>query len=250
MLEFFVLSGHPDRMTTGSDDDHGVAALNALIDLRDQRDQLDRSEIDAVRAARRAGRTWAEIAAVYKITRQSAWERWRHLEESSGDEVHGPVDRNVIEAAVRAEMRRSKASLVPDSFVVLRVKSDKDLAMLAARFALTVGVVRFGLWGLTGKAGEWTVDGSSVATIRSQPRDDSGWLARGGWSVDEHSRSFGGLVASAEVATVRLVEPSGGVVEDRVEQGVAMFLRLVRQQGCVVQFLDSAGRLVSSSDLD
>ena len=226
-----------------------MAALNALNDLRDQRDQLDRSEIDAVRAARRAGRTWAEIAAVYKITRQSAWERWRHLEESSGDEVHGTVDHNVIEAAVRAEMRRSKASLVPDSFVVLRVKSDKDLAMLAARFALTVGVVRFGLWGLTGEAGEWTVDGSSVATIRSQPRDDSGWLARGGWG-DERTWSFGGLVASAEVATVRLVEPSGGVVEDRVEQGVAMFLRLVRQQGCVVQFLDSAGRLVSSSDLD
>jgi hypothetical protein len=232
-----------------SDHDGGLAALNALNDLREQRDQLDRSEIDAVRAARRAGRTWAEIAAVYNITRQSAWERWRHLEASDLDVVHGRVDRNAIEAAVRADVRRSKASLVPNSFVVLRIKAEEDYAMLAARFELTVGVMRFGLWELTGEAGEWAVGGGYRATIPSHPLDDSGWLTRGGWG-GERTSSFGGLVASAEVATVRLVEPSGGVVEDRVEQGVAMFLRLVRQQGCIVQFLDSAGRLVSSSDLD
>jgi len=59
----------------------GEAALSALSDLGTMRHLLQLVELAAVRDARRDGRSWTEIATRLGISRQSAWERWRDLDE-------------------------------------------------------------------------------------------------------------------------------------------------------------------------
>lgn len=66
--------GHPDD---------GSGALDALADIGLVRHLLDQAELVAVRTARRHGKSWAEIATKLGVTRQSAWERWRELDESA-----------------------------------------------------------------------------------------------------------------------------------------------------------------------
>jgi hypothetical protein len=66
-------SGHP------RDDDDG---LDSLSDIDVVRRMLDQAELAAVRAARLHGKSWAEIATHLGVTRQSAWERWRDLDDS------------------------------------------------------------------------------------------------------------------------------------------------------------------------
>jgi transposase-like protein len=58
-------------------------SLDALSDVREIRGLLDLAELSAVRDARRGGRSWTEIATRLGMTRQSAWERWRELDEHS-----------------------------------------------------------------------------------------------------------------------------------------------------------------------
>jgi PASTA domain len=56
-------------------------ALAALSDIGLVRRLLDEAELAAVRTARGQRRSWAEIATKLGVTRQSAWERWRDLDE-------------------------------------------------------------------------------------------------------------------------------------------------------------------------
>jgi hypothetical protein len=62
--------------------DDGDAALAALADVHLVRGLLDRAELNAVRTARRHGKSWSEIATLLHMTRQSAWERWRDLDDT------------------------------------------------------------------------------------------------------------------------------------------------------------------------
>jgi PASTA domain len=64
--------GHPDD---------GQDALGALADVGLVRRLLDQAELVAVRTARRHGKSWAEIATRLGVSRQSAWERWRELDD-------------------------------------------------------------------------------------------------------------------------------------------------------------------------
>jgi DNA-binding Lrp family transcriptional regulator len=59
----------------------GEEALGALSDVGVVRRMLDQAELDAVRAARRDRKSWAEIAIRLGVSRQSAWERWKDLDE-------------------------------------------------------------------------------------------------------------------------------------------------------------------------
>ncbi len=59
----------------------GDAALDALSDVGALRRLLDQAELAAVRAARGRAKSWAEIATRLGVTRQSAWERWRDLDD-------------------------------------------------------------------------------------------------------------------------------------------------------------------------
>src|SRR4051794_41963928 len=69
------------RATRSSDSD---AALDALSDVGELRRTLDQTELAAVRTARRAGRSWTEIATQLGVARQSAWEKWRDLDDAGG----------------------------------------------------------------------------------------------------------------------------------------------------------------------
>jgi hypothetical protein len=86
-------AGHPDD---------GEGALAALADVGFVRHLLDQAELVAVRTARRHGKSWAEIAVKLGVTRQSAWERWRDLDETTGSASPegAPAIDGVLEAAV------------------------------------------------------------------------------------------------------------------------------------------------------
>lgn len=93
--------GHPDD---------GASALDALADIGRVRHLLDQAELVAVRTARRHGTSWAEIATKLGVTRQSAWERWRDLDEEVGS---SPATGKVVERAA-AELRRRSSVRVPN----------------------------------------------------------------------------------------------------------------------------------------
>jgi hypothetical protein len=96
----------------------GGAALEALSDIGVVRRLLDQAELAAVRAARGNAKTWAEIATRLGVTRQSAWERWRDLDDerpvtrSPTDDVLG----DLADAAAReiTRSRRETLVVVPD----------------------------------------------------------------------------------------------------------------------------------------
>jgi hypothetical protein len=94
--------GHPDD---------GASALDALADIGRVRHLLDQAELVAVRTARRHGKSWAEIATKLGVTRQSAWERWRDLDEdppSPRARVAGVIER------AAGELRRQSSVVVPN----------------------------------------------------------------------------------------------------------------------------------------
>ena len=69
----------------GDAPDDSDDALRALADVAEVRRALEQAELSAVRTARRHARSWTEIATMLAITRQSAWERWRDLDDTPAD---------------------------------------------------------------------------------------------------------------------------------------------------------------------
>jgi len=139
----------------------GDGALAALADTGLVRRLLDQVEFEAVRAARRRGKSWAEIAVRLGVTRQSAWERWREVDDVAGgdpDELASgheppsgyeksgtlrgfvrhreePLERSAVEAP--SERRRRSSVRVPDVVGLSRdearkVLGDKNLVPIAA----------------------------------------------------------------------------------------------------------------------
>lgn len=99
----------------GEPPNDGAAALRALADVAEARRSLDQAELLAVRAARRHRKSWTEIATMLTISRQSAWERWRELDdepESGPDDPDRVTASAAIELAGRARRRRTVP--VPD----------------------------------------------------------------------------------------------------------------------------------------
>lgn len=100
------------------DDDDGLASLS---DIGVVRRMLDQAELSAVRTARLHGRSWAEIATHLGVTRQSAWERWRDLDDSPRGEPQLSSESTALNdaaahlVAIRAqEQRRASKVLVPN----------------------------------------------------------------------------------------------------------------------------------------
>jgi PASTA domain len=101
-----------------SDDDDGLASL---ADIGVVRRMLDQAELTAVRTARLRGKSWAEIATHLGITRQSAWERWRDLDDSPRGEPQRSSEATVLSDAAAhlvemgaRERRRASKVLVPN----------------------------------------------------------------------------------------------------------------------------------------
>ncbi len=98
--------------------DDGRAALEALSDIGALRRLLDQAELAAVRTARGNAKTWAEIATRLGVTRQSAWERWRDLDDEQPGSSTPAKDvlGDLADAAAReiSRARRETLVVVPD----------------------------------------------------------------------------------------------------------------------------------------
>ncbi len=82
-------------------DDNGARALAALTDIGLVRRLLEHAELTAVRTARRQGKSWTEIAVSLGVTRQSAWERWRDVDEDAPPNLPTPPDLENVRARIR-----------------------------------------------------------------------------------------------------------------------------------------------------
>jgi hypothetical protein len=90
----------------------GGAALEALSDIGALRRLLDQAELAAVRTARGSAKTWSEIATRLGVTRQSAWERWRDLDDEAAASPARDVLGDLADAAAREITRARHESLV------------------------------------------------------------------------------------------------------------------------------------------
>ena len=101
-------SAHPDT---------GDAAVDALEDIGVVRRLLDQAELVAVRTARRHGKSWAEIATRLGVSRQSAWERWRDVDDETDRAEPASAEddliRSVLERRGRGLRRRTNV-VVPN----------------------------------------------------------------------------------------------------------------------------------------
>jgi hypothetical protein len=128
--------GHPDD---------GQGAVDALADIGLVRRWLDQAELVAVRTARTHGKSWAEIATRLGVTRQSAWERWRELDNAvdvpsptstfEPDAVLAAEAANATERVAR-ELRRRSSVVVPN---VIGMPSDEAQEALRAVGLIGVG---------------------------------------------------------------------------------------------------------------
>jgi hypothetical protein len=111
---------HDDKAVPGHPDD-GDNALDALADVGLVRRLLDQAELVAVRTARRHGKSWAEIATRLGVTRQSAWERWRELDDPAPPEPAESSSRRerILGVAAAAAARRRASSVVVPNVVRL-----------------------------------------------------------------------------------------------------------------------------------
>lgn len=91
-------------------DSNGESALDALTDVGLVRRLLDQAELVAVRTARRHGMSWTEIATRLGVTRQSAWERWRDLDETPRPQ-EAAIDAAAGELVAEARERRRAADV-------------------------------------------------------------------------------------------------------------------------------------------
>jgi PASTA domain len=130
--------GHPDD---------GADALTALADVGLVRRLLDQAELVAVRTARRHGKSWAEIATMLGVTRQSAWERWRELDDPAGEQPTGrapSVPRFAppeVVASAPWNLRRRSSTVVPN---VVGMSCDDARQVLRQKGLSAVGPDRDG----------------------------------------------------------------------------------------------------------
>jgi len=105
------LRGWHERSSLDGDD-----ALDALSNIGVVRRLLDQAELAAVRAARGRSKSWAEIATRLGVTRQSAWERWRDLDDEparpSADSLSAEGQAIDLPAAAIGERAGGRRALV------------------------------------------------------------------------------------------------------------------------------------------
>lgn len=89
-------------------------ALRALADIGVLRRLLDQMEFEAVRTSRRHGRSWAEIAVRLGVARQSAWERWRDVDDAESPKPTDPHSGSTQVSAPSARRRRASSVAVPN----------------------------------------------------------------------------------------------------------------------------------------
>jgi hypothetical protein len=107
----------------------GDRALAALSDSGQLRRLLDHAEFEAVRFARRQNRSWSEIAIRLGTTRQSAWERWRDVDDAP-DPVEDQSSRtDPVEPLPSVRDRRRRSTVVVPNVVGLPWSQARDQLM-------------------------------------------------------------------------------------------------------------------------
>lgn len=91
----------------------GDGALLALGDVGLVRRLLDQAEFEAVRTARLQSRSWSEIAVRLGVTRQSAWERWRDVDDAppARESRRDPIESAAVDLTVQARERRRRGTV-------------------------------------------------------------------------------------------------------------------------------------------
>jgi hypothetical protein len=171
------------------EDDDGLASLS---DIGVVRRMLDQAELSAVRTARLHGRSWAEIATHLGVTRQSAWERWRDLDDSPRGEPPLSSESTALNDAAAhllemgaGERRRASKVLVPN--VV-------GLEWIEARDVLA---------------------GKGLVAINAHP-DTPTDLGSQGWVVTDQSPESGAMVRAGSVVRLSIRgDGDAGVREPR-----------------------------------
>jgi hypothetical protein len=164
----------------------GEAALQALSDIGLLRRLLDQAETVAVPAARRAGRSWAEIAARLGVTRQSAWEKWREMDDDAAADVLARAARSAARKVSRRGMR-----VVPD---VVGLPWDEARAILHVARLVAVGPDPDGppMAELAWRTGAVVVHQYPAAGVRLPAGAPvTIWLGRGGGAGDREPRRPG-----------------------------------------------------------
>jgi PASTA domain len=162
------------------DGEDGARALAALADVGLLRKVLDQVELSAVRAARARAKSWSEIATMLGVSRQSAWERWRDLDDAVEPAPVGAGSTELSADAARDSRRRSSV-VVPD--VVGRSWADASEQLRGKRL-VPVGV------GPGGSASDATVPEWPDSVITDQSPESGAkvppdslvrlWFERGG----------------------------------------------------------------------
>ena len=185
-----------ERLTSWSQErghpDDGDAALTALSDIGHVRRLLDQAELVAVRTARRHHKAWAEIATRLGVSRQSAWERWRDLDDVPPPDLDALIEREAGVVVERAATRRARAAardlcVVPD--VIGMTWEDARSALLTAML-VGVGPDPDGPpLGALGRPGGVVVDQAPKAGAVLPPGSTvTVWVERGGGAGDREPR--------------------------------------------------------------
>ena len=165
----------------------GDAALEALSDIGAVRRLLDQAELAAVRAARGRSKTWAEIATRLGVARQSAWERWRDLDDEPGgtaaerseDPLTAGERAMELAAAALGERARARRSpvVVPD---VIGLEWETARRVLSSAHLVAVGADPDAPPPIAGLRGEVVLDQKPAAGERVPAGSAvTLWLGRG-----------------------------------------------------------------------
>jgi len=229
--------------------------MQALGDIRLVRELLDQAEMGAVRAARTEGRSWAEIATVLGVTRQSAWERWRDLADREEPwTTLEPEDVEALLGLVADELRRDQSRPVRDGSIWLqRSRIEGDRGILAVNFDTEnpVGDSSYiSFWGVARRQTGWRLGGGAYSSRLGEGGHTSKlWFRSGGWGTDG-DWCFGGITADGIVRRVRVATGGGSTVEDIPERGVVLIIARDGNLGsATVEMLDARGNLAGSGPL-
>jgi len=173
----------------GAAGDQAHTSLDALADIASVRRLLEQAELASVKAARRHRRSWAEIATNLGVSRQSAWERWRELDESVPSPAASTSSAGALDATVRGLVRKVRRSqpahvlvVVPD---VLAMSCDDARQILQDAGLVALGHNPGGapLPLPTSSTGTIVDQVPSAGAVRRAGSSVTVWVERGGGSA-------------------------------------------------------------------
>lgn len=141
---------------------------------------------------------------------------------------------------------------VEGSIEIVREKQAADDIVIAVQFEDTSGRSRRAMLGFYAHDNSWHQHGGFAGNAMVRDRDI--WETWGGWGPASSTSAravVGGWVAEPQAATIRVTDPSGRVVEDAVQDGVAilMWLGAFNYLSGTAELLDADGRVLRTGPM-